>query len=353
MGDVAAESRMGRWPDAAKGCFMKRAVLGRTGLHVSRVGFGGLFVASFAAQYDDARLAVRRGLELGLNYIDTAPGYGNSEEVLGKALQGVDTPLVLSTKLGGRPQPFKPQDHACLRASVEESLRLLGHEVIDILMIHEPDRPGQYDWWTDRVAVDGPVLDLLGELKAEGKIRYTGIGGTSTTELAHLCRSGKFDVVLTAFNYSLLYREAALEVIPAAKAANMGIIVGSPLQQGALAKRFDESLKSPAAYWLSKARRDQFAALYAFLDECGMSLPELGIRFVLSNPAIDCVLMGARSAAEVEQNAAAAGAGPLPADVLRRLDAIAAMVPFRPFGEPFGIGWLLGNPAGYKGLGQA
>lgn len=331
---------------------MKTTVLGRTGLNVSRIGFGGLFVASFSAQYDAAKEAVARGLELGLNYFDTAPGYGNSEEVLGKALAGVKQPIVLSTKLGGRPTPFKPQDKACLRASVEESLRLLGRDCIDILMIHEPDRPGQYDWWTDMVKVEGPVLDLLGELKAEGKIRYSGLGGTTTTELAHLCRSGKFDVVLTAYNYSMLYREAALEVIPAAKAAKMGVIVGSPLQQGALSRRYDEQIKSPAAYWLSQMRREQFQKLYAFSDETGMSLPELGIRFVLSNPDIHCVLMGAKSATEVEQNAKAANAGPLSADILKRLAEIAAMVPYRPFGEPFGIGWLLGNPAGYKGMGQ-
>lgn len=332
---------------------MQTVTLGKSGLQVSRVGFGGLFVASFSAQYDAAREAVQRGLDLGINYFDTAPGYGNSEEVLGKALAGTKQPIILSTKLGGRPQPFKPQDKACLRASVEESLRLLGRDCIDILMIHEPDRPGQYDWWTDMVKVEGPVLELLGELKAEGKIRYTGLGGTTTTELAHLCRSGKFDVVLTAYNYSLLYREAALEVIPAAKAAGMGIIVGSPLQQGALSRRYDEQLTSPAAYWVSKTRREQFQALYAFCDETGMSLPELGIRFVLSHPDVHCVLMGAKSAAETEQNAAAASAGPLPKQVLTRLAEIAAMVPYRPFGEPFGIGWRLGNPASYKGPGVA
>ncbi len=330
---------------------MKTVKLGRTGLPVSRVGFGGLFVASFSAQYDAAKEAVSRGVELGINYFDTAPGYGNSEEVLGKALAGVKAPIILSTKLGGRPQPFKPQDKACLRNSVEESLRLLGRDCIDILMIHEPDRPGQYDWWTDMVKVEGPVLELLGELKAEGKIRYTGLGGTTTTEMAHLCRTGKFDVVLSAYNYSLLYREAALEIFPAAKAANMGIIVGSPLQQGALSRRYDEQLKSPAAYWISKQRREQFHALYAFCDETGMSLPELGIRFVLSNPDIHCVLMGAKSAAEVEQNAAAANAGPLPADMLKRLATIAEMIPYRPYGEPFGIGWMLGSPENYKGQG--
>lgn len=332
---------------------MRTALLGKTGLPVSKIGFGGLFVASFSAQYEAAKEAVVHALELGINYLDTAPGYGNSEEVLGKALAGMKQPIVLSTKIGGRPQPFLPRDKACLRASVEESLRLLGRDCIDILMIHEPDRPGQYDWWTDRVKVEGPVLELIAELKAEGKIRYAGLGGTTTTELAHLCRSGKFDVVLTAYNYSLLYREAALEVIPAAKAAGMGIIVGSPLQQGALSRRYDNELTSPGAFWVSKMRREQFQKLYAYCDETGMSLPELGIRFVLSNPDVHCVLMGAKSAAEVAQNVAAAAAGPLPEKVLNRLAEIAAMVPYRPFGEPFGIGWLLGDPAGYKGQGKA
>jgi aryl-alcohol dehydrogenase-like predicted oxidoreductase len=332
---------------------MKKIILGRTGLEVSRIGFGGLFVASFSAELEAAQKAVAHALEIGINYIDTAPGYGNSEEVLGKALEGVKRPVILSTKLGGRPTPFLPQDKACLRASVEESLKLLGRDCIDILMIHEPDRPGQYDWWTDMVNVEGPVLELLDELKAEGKIRHSGLGGTTTTEMAHLCRSGKFDVVLTAYNYSLLYREAALEVIPAAKEAGMGIIVGSPLQQGALSRRYDEQIASPEAYWISKMRHEQFQKLYAFCDEVGMALPELGIRFVMSHPDIHCVLMGAKSAEEVEQNAAAAAAGPLPADLLARLEEIAAMVPFRPFGEPFGVGWFLGNPAAYKGQGQA
>lgn len=332
---------------------MHYRILGRTGLRMSELALGGLFVASFAAELDEATRAVRRAVELGVNYIDTAPTYGNSEEVLGKALAGVEAPLVISTKLGGRPQPFAPRDRDCLRASFEESLRLLGRETIDLLMIHEPDRPGQYDWWTDWLAVHGPVLEFVEELKQAGLVKYLGLGGTTTTELAYLCRTGKFDVVLTAYNYSLLWREALLEVIPAAKAHDMGIIVGSPLQQGALARRFDDAMDDPRVFWLSKARREQFKALYALADDCGLSLPELGFRCLLSNPDVHSVLMGARSAAEVEQNVAAAECGPLPAELLARLDAIAAMVPFRPFGEPFGIGWLLPSPLDYRGQGIA
>ncbi len=327
---------------------MQKVTLGRTGLEVSKLAFGGLFVASFSAELEEAKRTVARSLELGINYIDTAPGYGNSEEVLGKSLAGVKQPLIVSTKLGGRPKPFLPQDKACLMASVEESLRLLGRDCIDILMVHEPDRPGQYDWWTDFNEVNGPVLELLTDLKKKGVIKYLGLGGTTAYELAHLCRSGKFDVVLTAYNYSLLYREAAIDVIPSAKAQKMGIISGSPLQQGALARRYDDVIKNPP-YWLSKPRVEQFRKLYAFLDECGIALPELGLRFVISNPDIHCVLMGARSVAEAEQNIAAANKGPLPKDILQRLDEIAAMVPFRPFLEPFGMGWILGKPSAYKG----
>lgn len=190
------------------------------------------------------------------------------------------------------------------------------------------------------------------ELRAKGIIGYLGLGGTTVYEMAHIIRSGKFDVVLTAFNYSLLWREAALEVIPEAHKHNMGIIIGSPLQQGALARKYTETIEKGVP-WLSKARREQFKKLYALVDECGIPLPEMGLRFVISNPEVHIVLMGARSAAEVEQNVAAVERGPLPPDVLKKLDEIAAMVPYRPYEEPFGLGWFLGNPSAYKGPGQA
>ena len=213
---------------------MRYRRLGETGLEVSEVGMGGLFVASFAAERDEARRAVQRALELGVNYIDTAPGYHDSEEALGHALSGVTQPYLLSTKLGGRPQPFDAQDKDALRRSVEMSLKLLGRDVIDILMIHEPDRPGQYDWFTDRERFHGPVCELLDELKREGVVRFTGLGGTTAYELPRIIATGQYDVVLTAFNYSLLWQEALIEALPAAKRQGMGVIIGSPLQQGAL-----------------------------------------------------------------------------------------------------------------------
>lgn len=329
---------------------MQMRRLGQTELVVSRASFGGLFVASFATEFEEAARAVQRGLELGINYFDTAPSYGDSEEVLGRALAGIQAPYHLSTKLGGRPQPFDPKNKEHLWSSLQESLRLLKRDVIDILFVHEPDRPRQYDWFDDWDTFHGPVCEFLQDAKDRGLIRYTGLGGTTAYEMARIIEKGNYDVVLTAFNYSLLWREAAIAILPAAKRKGMGIIAGSPLQQGWLARRYDEVLQHNPPAWLSPPRREQLLRLYAYVDRLGLSLPEVGVRFVLSNPDIDVMLMGLRSVQELEHNVRAVEAGPLPDDVLTELEDIARMVPFRPFQEPFGC--MLGR-TNYRGPGVA
>lgn len=318
---------------------MEYRILGRTGMSVSLLSMGGLFVSKIAGEdRQRAYKAVRRALELGVNYVDTAPSYLDSEEVLGEALEGVPQPYIISTKLGGKPQPFDPRNLDHLKFSFEDSLRLLKRDYVDILMVHEPDRPQYHDWWTDWENFTGPVTEYLAELKAEGLIRFAGLGGTTPYIMARICATGQYDVVLTAFNYSLLWREAALAVLPEAKKQNMGIIIGSPLQQGWLSRRFDDEVRAWPA-WLSPQRREQFLALYALVDEIGMQLTDVAIRWIISNPDITTTLMGARSVEEVEMNVAAVNAGPLPAGVIAKLDEIAATVPYRPHTEPFGCGF--------------
>lgn len=324
---------------------MKKRVLGKTGLLVSEISLGGAFITSQQAEYEDAKATIHRALDMGINYIDTAPYYSNSEEVLGKALGARINDVIISTKLGYYPDPFEPQNKEHLRQSFERSLRLLKRDYVDILMIHEPDRRRQLDWWTDWTTYDGPVLEFMYELKTKGLIRFLGLGGTTAYELARLIRTNKFDVALTAFNYSPLWREAEYEILPCAKAQNVGIVSGSPLQQGAFVKRHDVE-NTP---WLSAPRRNQFLALYKLLEEIRIPLPEFCLRFVIGNPALSAVLTGARSAAEVEQNVAAVAKGPLPRDIRDRLDVISAMVPFRPFDEPF----ILPFGREYVGNGRA
>ena len=125
-------------------------------------------------------------------------------------------------------------------------------------------------------------------------------------------------------------------------------MIGSPLQQGALARCYVQDVEN-GARWLSPPRRAQFKRLYALVEELGVSLPELALRFVLSNPNIATILTGARSVAEVEANVCSVEKGPLPVDVLSAIQEIADMVPFRPFEEPFGLPFA--RP--YKGPGHA
>ena len=312
---------------------MEQVQLGKTGISVSRLGLGGLFTSKYGGTLDQSKSTIMQALDRGINYIDTAPAYFDSEEVIGKSLAGFDGELVMSTKLGGRPQPFDPKDKNGLRSSFMKSLEDLGRECIDILFVHEPDRPGQYDWWDDESGCSGPVAELIDSLKKEGLIKAAGLGGTTAYKMARLIETGRFDVVLTAANYSILWREAELELLPAAQKHGVAVIAGTPLQQGALAMRYDDEIDS-GAVWMSNLRRRQFRAFYDYLDQVDIGIIELAHRFMLNHPAIDCVLSGARAPDEIDENVDAIARGPLPANIIDALTEIADMLPFRPYDEP-------------------
>lgn len=312
---------------------METRRLGRTDLEVSVLSIGGLYTSSLAGGVTETQRIMRRAIEMGVNAIDTAPAYADSEKTVGQAIDGLDAPLIITTKLGGRPQPFDPQDMSGLRQSVDESLRLLGRDHIDILMVHEPDRPGQYPWWSNYDPLEGPALDLMEELKAAGKIRFTGLAGTTVTEMTSLVRSNQFDVVLTAFNYNVLFREAATSVIPAAVEHDMGIVLGSAYGQGFLTRRADDEVRAKPI-WLAESRQQQLLAYYELIDQAGIPAYELCLRFVLANPAVSTIPIGCKTVEHLEASVAAVAKGPLPADIVNRLDEIAAMVPLRPWEEP-------------------
>ena len=126
------------------------------------------------------------------------------------------------------------------------------------------------------------MLEVLDELKKEGIVDYIGLGSTTAYHIEPIIRTSRFDLLLTALNYSLLWREAAHCALPAAHEHNMGIVIGSPLQMGALSPAHEEEVRR-GVLWLSQPRQQQFCVLYDFAREIGISLPELSLRFVLFN----------------------------------------------------------------------
>ena len=312
---------------------MKTRRLGNTDLDVSVLSVGGLYTSSLAGGTEETRRIMQRALDLGVNAIDTAPAYADSEATVGEAIRGIEAPLIVTTKVGGRPQPFDPQDANALRESVEESLQLLGRDHVEILMIHEPDRPLQYPWFTSYSPLDGPVLDVMEALRTEGKVRYLGLAGTTVTEMSALVQSGRFDVVLTAFNYNALFREAESSVMKAAKERGVGIVLGSAFGQGFLTRRAEDELAN-RPIWLSDRRAQQLRAYYDLLDQSAIPAFELCLRFAIGHPDISTIPIGCKTSEHLEACVAAAAKGPLPADVLSRLNEIAGMLPCRPYEEP-------------------
>ena len=173
----------------------------------------------------------------------------------------------------------------------------------------------------------------MDELKEAGKIRFTGLAGTTTTEMASLVQSDRFDVVLTAFNYNVLFREAEASVIPAAVERDMGIVLGSAFGQGFLTNRADEEVRAKSI-WLSEPRRQQLLAYYDLLDQSGMPAFEVCLRFVLSNSSVSTIPIGCKTVEHLEASADAVAKGPLPDDMIARLNEIASMLPYRPWEEP-------------------
>ncbi len=153
--------------------------------------------------------------------------------------------------------------------------------------------------------------------------RFLGISGNNAHLLAKVLREmdTPIDVVLTAFQYSLVWRNAPRDLFPLAAELDVGIVLGAPLQQGLLAQPHPEWLRDPPD-WMDEDLRSRFERLYAIQAETGLSLAELAIRFLLRDPRFASVIPGAASIEQLEENVRCATAGPLPDELHARLDAL-------------------------------
>jgi aryl-alcohol dehydrogenase-like predicted oxidoreductase len=310
--------------------------LGRTDLQVTELGLGGVFVRTAVTAPGEGVRVVQRALELGVNYLDTAPLYGDSQQVLGEALQDVTAPYLLGAKCGRwdwETGPYRSLD--AFKRQFEQTLRDLRRDEVDILYIHEADWA---PYWTDMSVprttqflepdaeydFDGaPVAVFLRWVKDQRRARFLGISGNNAHLLAKVLREMEtpIDVVLTAFQYSLLWRNAPHELFRLAAELDVGVVLGAPLQQGRLAQVYPEWVRNPPD-WMDEDLRARYERLYAIHAETGLSLAELAIRFLLRDRRFASVIPGAASIEQIEENVRCATAGPLPDELHARLDAL-------------------------------
>ena len=287
----------------------------RTGVEISRLSlgtaaFGGLYRSVSETDCTDTLLTA---INNGINFIDTAPHYGKgtSEVRIGKAIAGRDrSSFVISTKVGRILVPsdaeidefFMDADNSVerkfdfsakgVRQSLESSLERLGIESVEILFIHDPDAHAD-----EAILEAYPELDRM---RSEGIIKAIGVGMNQCAIPTRIMKETDIDVVLIAGRYSLLDQEAMEELLPTALARNVDVIVAGVFNSGILANpvkgaTFDYLPASDEL--LAKAVR-----IREVLDEHQVSLTSAALQFPLRHPAVKSVLVGCRSAAEVESN---------------------------------------------------
>ncbi len=309
---------------------MRAGSLIPSGLGLGGAAIGGLYEA---VDEEEARATVRRALQLGLRYLDTAPHYGLgvSERLIGEALAGVARDsYVLSTKVGRLLRPLAPGETAPdegfvadgslkrvfdfsgdgIRRSVHESLERLGLDRVDILYLHDPDE--------HEAEVYETGFPALAELRSEGVVRAIGAGMNQAEMLTRFVRRLDLDLVLVAGRYSLLDQSALAELLPACHERDVGVVVGGAFNSGLLAdpgadSHFDYGDAPPQLVDRALAMRDVCAAH-------DVRLAAAALQFPLGHPAVVSVLVGARSAREIDENASAFSAK-VSADVWEDLQA--------------------------------
>jgi aryl-alcohol dehydrogenase-like predicted oxidoreductase len=311
--------------------------LGRTGWSVSPVGLGTYCLTSdWGVSRGDALAVLRRAIALGVDLVDTAPlyGSGDAEQLIGEALQKRQHRYRLIDKVGRFDQGiFRRRaveayvTPALIRAQVEHSLRILGRGDIDLLLVHEAD---DLRWWSSLDPLDGPVLDALDDLRRDGLVERIGISSREVEMTARLLDSGRFDVLLYVHYLNAVWQEAGDILLPLAAKHDTGVIVGAPFRRGVLLRADPDhlvELTSARCADTPPGMIERLRRLGDLADGAGMSIGELGLRYLLSLNGIASVLVGTEKVDQLEQNLRWASAGPLPDDLLHAVGEVRSVPP--------------------------
>jgi methylglyoxal reductase len=327
--------------------------LGNSGISASIVGLGAWVLGGgqlWGKDTDDAESVgtIQKAIDLGINFIDTAPayGFGRSEVVVGKAIQGRRDKVVIATKCGlwwddARGSFFADFDGKkiyrslrpdTLRIEIENSLKRLGVDCIDLYQTHWPSASPDFTPIADTMAT------LLG-FKDQGKIRAIGVSNVSVGELKESIRCGH--VVSDQFRYSMLNRDAEKRILPFCAQNNVATLTYMSLEQGLLTGKIGtDRVFQPGEFraneswnaWLVPVNRRRVLDLLArwkeLTDKYSCTLAQLVIAWTAAQPGVTHVLAGGRNLAQVTENARAGELKLAPEDIKRVRDDVLAL------GEP-------------------
>ncbi len=323
---------------------LEKVAIGKQGVEVTRLGLGGAPLSGMVlgdglfggTVHDEAVRIIRRALELGINYFDTAPlyGAGRSEVRYGSALKGVGrSSYVISTKVGRVLEPVEGgmtaedspdnfAEHYCVDSwtrddvlrSIEESLERLQTDHVEIVLVHDPvDQPHGEPQSMEE------AFPTLIELREQGTIKAIGCGMNEWEMPARFIRAFDIDAVLLAGRYTLLDHSAYDEFLPLCVERDVKIIVGGPYNSGILARDLDGDVTFN--YEIAPQHLvDQARKLDAVCRRHGVDLKAAALQFVMAHPAVGTVVPGAQSVAELEENFGLVGQQ-IPGDVWSEMKA--------------------------------
>jgi len=303
---------------------MNYSSLGKTGLQVSKLGYGAWGIGKtmwLGADDDESLRSLRRAIDQGVNFIDTALGYGDghSEKLVGKVVREAGGVVHVSSKVPPKnlkwPAPKGVPAGEAFPADwvvecTERSLANLGLETIDVQQFHV---------WSDEWVGQGDWMDAIELLRSQGKIRYFGvsINDHQPASALALVNSGVVDSVQVIYN--IFDQSPEDELFAAVEVEKVGVIVRVPLDEGALTGNINPKTEFPEGDWRNSYfggdRKEQvWERVQAITKDLGAPverLPEIALRYCLSNPAVSTVIAGMRSLRNVDANVRAAELGPL------------------------------------------
>jgi aryl-alcohol dehydrogenase-like predicted oxidoreductase len=314
---------------------MENRNLGRTGVSVSPLCLGAMMFGAWGnPDHDESVRIIHRALDAGINFIDTADVYarGESEEIVGKALAGGRRDnVILATKvhgtMGDDPNEFGNSRRWIIR-EVENSLRRLGTDWIDLYQIHRPELDTDID----------ETLGALTDLVRAGKVRYIGSSTFPASQIVEAQwvaeRRNRERFVCEQPPYSILVRGIEADVLPTCQRYGMGVIPWSPLAGGWLSGRYRKDAELPESHRAQRIpgrydmslpgnqrKLDAVDALAQLAEEAGLTLIEMSLAFVIRHPGVTSAIIGPRTMEHLESQLTAADVE-LSDDVLDRIDEI-------------------------------